>query len=207
MKKNRTEKSSKPALILQFHLTDGSVQTFVQNDDAGAGKIWDSVDPSRLFSRQRIVIGSEHSKTVFVSSEIIRVDFIQEAFTCWQFPGGYTDIVELSEVEFQKHARFGEPELMPKREEAVVTGDLRVSFVRLHMRGGRPQYVMVEAPVKLPVENQSFMQYLLSKGSIHMRLRGGGTGVLNLANLAAYTAYPGVPQIPADSWIAEPTNL
>jgi len=51
------------------------------------------------------------------------------------------------------------------------------------------------------------MQFMLSKGSIHMRLRGGGTGILNLANLVGYTAYPGVPQIPADSWIAEPTNL
>ncbi len=207
MKTNPTKNSSKPALTIQFHLTDGSIQSFVQDTAVGAGKIWDSVDPSRLFTRQRIVIGSEHSKTVFVSAEIVRVDFIQEAFTCWQFPGGYSDIVELSEEEFFKHARFDEPALMPKREEPAVTGDLRVSFVRLHMRGSRPQYVMVEAPVKLPVESQSFMQYLLSKGSIHMRLRGGGTGVLNLANLVAYTAYPGVPQVPADSWIAEPTNF
>lgn len=207
MKTNLTKASTKPALTIRFHLTDGSIQTFVQDDDARAEKIWDSVDPSRLFARPRTIIGSEHSKTVFVSSEIIRVDFIQEAFTCWQFPGGYTDIVELSEEEFQKHARFSEPELMPKREEPAVAGDLRVSFIRLQMRGGQPQHVMVEAPMKLAVENQSFMQFMLSKGSIHMRLRGGGTGILNLANLVGYTAYPGVPQIPADSWIAEPTNL
>jgi len=207
MKSNPTENSSKPALTIQFYLTDGSIQTFVQDDHAQAEKIWDSVDPSRLFARPRTIIGSHHSKTVFVSSEIIRVDFIQEAFTCWQFPGGYSDIVELSEEEFHKYARFNEPALMPKREEPAVTGDLRVSFLRLHMRGGRPQYVMVEAPVKLPADSQSFMQFLLSKGSIHMRLRGGGTGVLNLANLVAYTAYPGVAQIPGDSWLAEPTNL
>lgn len=207
MNKSRTKNASQPALIIRFHLTDGSVQTFVQNDRAGAEKIWDSVDPGRLFARPRIVIGSEHSKTVFVSAEIVRVDFIQEAFTCWEFPGGYADIVELSEEEFRLHARFDEPALMPKRAEPAVTGDLRVSFIRLHMRSGPPQYVMVEAPVKLPVESQSFMQFLLSKGSIHMRLRGGGTSVLNLANLVAYTAYPGIPQVPADSWIAEPTNL
>jgi hypothetical protein len=48
------------------------------------------------------------------------------------------------------------------------------------------------------------MQFMLSKGSVHMRLRGGGIGVLNLANLAAYTVYPGVAQIPADAWLAEP---
>ena len=45
---------------------------------------------------------------------------------------------------------------------------------------------------------------MLSKGSVHMRLRKGGIGVLNLANLAAYTVYPGVAQIPGDAWIVEP---
>jgi hypothetical protein len=64
---------------------------------------------------------------------------------------------------------------------------------------------MIEAPVKLP-ESQSFMQFMFSKNSIHMRLRGGGTGILNLANLAGYTVYPGVAQIPGDSWLAEPEH-
>ncbi len=63
---------------------------------------------------------------------------------------------------------------------------------------------LVGIPVKLPAESQSFMQFMLTKAAVHMRLRGGGIGVLNLANLAAYTVYPGVPQIPADAWIAEP---
>jgi len=48
------------------------------------------------------------------------------------------------------------------------------------------------------------MQFMLSKGSVHMRLRGGGIGVLNLANLAAYAAYPGVAQIPPTHGSAEP---
>jgi len=65
---------------------------------------------------------------------------------------------------------------------------------------------MVELAVKLPAENQSFMQFLLSKGGFHMRLRGGGIGVVNLAHLAGYTVYPGVAQIPADSWLAEPVS-
>jgi hypothetical protein len=81
---------------------------------------------------------------------------------------------------------------------------LLVSFVKLQMRGSVPQFVMVEAPAKLPAESQSFMHFLLSKAAVHMRLRGGGIGVLNLANLAAYTVYPGVAQIPGDAWLAEP---
>jgi hypothetical protein len=64
----------------------------------------------------------------------------------------------------------------------------------------------VEILAKLPAESQSFMQFLLSKAAVHMRLRGGGIGVLNLANLAGYTVYPGVAQIPTDAWIAEPDS-
>ena len=204
MKTNPSESSSQPILTIRFHLTDGSVRSFVQTDDAAARKLWEGVDPARLFARPRIVIGSEHSKTVFVSAETVRVDFHQDSFQCWQFPGGYSDIVELSEQEFHKHARLDQPELMPRREQLTPAGDLLVSFAKLQMKGSRPQFVMVEIPVKLPVENQSFMQFMLSKASVHMRLRGGGIGVLNLANLAAYTVYPGVAQIPADSWLAEP---
>jgi len=167
-------------------------------------KLWDSIEPSRLFAHPRIVIGSEHSKSVFVSAEIIRADFLHSSFQCWKFPGGYSDIVELSEDEFRSHAHLDQPALMANREQPTPVGDLLVSFVKLQMRGGRPLFVMVEIPVKLPAESQSFMQFMLSKSAVHMRLRGGGIGVLNLANLAAYTVYPGVAQIPADSWLAEP---
>src|SRR5213596_1654916 len=112
----------KSVLTVRFHLTDGSVHSFAQADDVLARKIWDGVEPARLFARQRIVIGSEHSKSVFVSAEISRVDFLHHSFQCWQFPGGYSDIVELSEPEFRKHARLGQPELMAKRELPTPVG-------------------------------------------------------------------------------------
>jgi hypothetical protein len=195
---------SKPPLTIRLHLTDGSVHSFTQADAAINEKLWDAIHPSRLFAHQRIVIAGEHSKSVFVSTEVTRVDFIHDSFQCWEFPGGYSDIVELSEKEFREHAHLDQPALMAKREQPTPTGDLLVSFVKLQMRGARPQFVMVEAPVKLPAESQSFMQFMLSKGAVHMRLRGGGIGVLNLANLAGYTVYPGVAQIPGDAWLAEP---
>jgi hypothetical protein len=197
-------KGLEAALTIRFHLTDGSVHLFVQSDGAAARKLWEGVDPSRLFARQRIVVGSEHSKAVFVSAEIIRVDFLHHSFQCWKFPGGYSDIVELSEDELAKHAHLEQPALMARREQPTPVGDLLVSFVKLQMRGGQPLFLMVEVPVKLPAESQSFMQFLLSKASVQMRLRGGGIGVLNLANLAAYSVYPGVAQIPSDAWLAEP---
>jgi len=204
MKTNQHNNQSLPVLTIRFHLTDGSVHSFVQTDDEAARRLWEGVDPARLFARPRIVVGSEHSKAVFVSAETVRVDFLQDSFQCWDFPGGYSDIVELSEEEFREHARLDQPAQMTKREQPTPIGDLLVSFVKLQMRGSRPLFVMIEIPVRLPAESQSFMQFMLSKAAVHMRLRGGGIGVLNLANLAAYTVYPGVAQIPADAWIVEP---
>jgi hypothetical protein len=197
---------AKPPLTIRFHLTDGSVHSFTQTDTTINEKLWDAIAPSRLFMHQRIVVGSEHSKSVFVAAEIIRVDFLHHSFQCWEFPGGWSDIVELSEEEFRAHAHLDQPSQMVRRERPTPPGDLLVSFVRLQLRGGRPLFAMVEAPAKLPAESQSFMQFMLSKASVHMRLRGGGIGVVNLANLAGYAVYPGVAQIPTDSWLAEPVS-
>ncbi|MEO8426540.1 MAG: hypothetical protein ABI651_05430 [Verrucomicrobiota bacterium] len=194
----------KPTFAIRVHLTDGSVESFAQDDEAEAQKLWDKIEPSRLFAQSRLVLAGEHSKSVYVTAQIVRVDFIQESNECWEFPGGYSDIVELSEEDFRKHARLDQPERMARRNEPTPVGDLLVSFLKLHLAGGKPLFLMIEFPVKLPVENHSFMQFMLSKSGFHMRLCGGGIGVVNLANLLGYTIYPGVPQLPADTWLAEP---
>jgi hypothetical protein len=195
---------SQPALVIRVHLTDGSVESFAQNDEAAVQELWQKIEPSRLFAPPRIVLAGDHSKSVFVTAQIVRVDFVRESRQCWEFIGGYSDIVELSESEFRKNARLDQPELMAKRTQHTPVGDMLVSFLKLHMTGGNSVFVMAEFPVKLPAENQSFMRFLLSKGAFHMRLRGGGVAVVNLANLVGYTVYPGVAEVPADTWLAEP---
>ena len=193
-------------LTIRIHLTDGSIHSFAQTDAAVNAKLWEAIEPPRMFARQRIVIGSEHSKSVFVSDEIVRIDFLHESFQCWEFPPGYSDIVELSEEEFRERAGIDNNALRVKRDDPTPIGDLLVSFVQLQMRGGSPVFVMIEIVAKLPAESQSFMQFMLSKSAIHFRLRAGGIGLLNLGNLLAYTVYPGVAQLPGDAWIAEPTG-
>jgi hypothetical protein len=204
MKTKSLEKSQRPPFTIRVHLTDGSVESFAPATGTEAKKLWDQIEPSRLFAQSRLILAGEHSKSVFVTAHILRVDFIQDTYECWQFPGGYSDVVELSEADFRKRAHLDQPDLMPRREEPTPVGDLLVSFLKLHIAGARPLFLMIEFPVKLPAENQSFVRFLLSKGGFHMRLRGGGFGVVNLAHLAGYTVYPGVAQVPADTWFAEP---
>jgi len=194
----------KPALVIRVHLTDGTMEAFAQSDEAEARKLWDKIEPSHLFSQSRIVLAGEHSKSVYVTERIVRVDFIQESNECWDFPGGYSDVVELTEEDFRAHAHLDQPERMARRDQPTPVGDLLVSFVKLNLAGGKPLFLMIEFPVKLPVESHSFMHFMLSKGSFHMRLCGGGIGVVNLGNLLGYTVYPGVPQVPSDTWTVEP---
>ena len=191
-------------MLVRVQLTDGSVESFTQTDEVTARKTWGSIDPVRLFNQPRLVIAGAYSKSVFVGSEIVRIDFVQHFCPCWEFPQGYSDVVELPEADFRKNAHLDEPELMPKREQCTPVGDLLVSFLKLHFKKTPPLFLMVEFSVKLPIENQSFMRFLLSKTGFHMRLRGGGVGVVNLAQLSSYTVYPGVAQVPADAWFAEP---
>ena len=204
MKTNAPGESMKPGFVVKVHLTDGSVQSFAQTNEAEAQKLWQKIEPSRLFASTRLILAGDHSKSVFVTAHILRVDFLQESLQCWEFPQGYSDIVELSEEEFRKHAHLDQPEKMAKRKQHTPVGDMLVSFLKLQMAGAKSLFIMVEFPVKLPAENQSFMRFLLSRGAFHMRLRGGGVAVVNLANLVGYTVYPGVADIPADAWLAEP---
>ena len=198
--------TASPNLLIRVHVTDGSVESFIQPDESKAEQIWQGVDPAHLFAQPRLVIAGTHSKSVFVCPEIVRIDFIQQNCGCWEFPEGYADVVELSEADFRKHAHLDQPDLMPQREQPTSVGDLLVSFLKLQFKRNPPIYLMAEFSVKLPAESQSFMRFLLSKTGFHMRLAGGGVGVVNLANLTGYTAYPGVAQIPADSWLAEPIS-
>lgn len=204
MQPTTSQTSPPPAFAIRIHLTDGSVESFAPTNEAEAQKLWDQIEPSHLFAQSRLVLAGEYSKSVFATAHILRVDFIQDTYECWQFPGGYSDVVELSEDDYRKHAHLDEPERMPRREQPTPVGDLLVSFLKLHLAGAQPLFLMIEFPVKLPAENHSFMQFLLSKGGLHMRLRGGGIGVVNLAHLAGYTVHPGVAQVPIDTWFAEP---
>src|SRR5882757_1338368 len=196
MKTQSLEKSLKPAFVIRVHLTDGSVESFTQTDATEAQKLWDKIEPSRLFTQSRLVIAGEHSKSVFVTAQVLRVDFIQDTNECWQFPGGYSDVVELSEEDFKKNAHLDEPELMAAREQPTPVGDLLVSFLKLHITGAKPLYLMIEFPVKLPAENQAFMQFMLSKSGLHMRLCGGGIGVITSPTWRATPFIPGWRKFP-----------
>src|SRR5437016_8380821 len=196
-----------PPLEIRFQFVDGSVANFFQRDPEIAENIWSGINAAYLFTRPRIVIADDYSKSVFLSSQINRIDFLFDGSDFSKIPTDHAELVELGEDEFREHVPLDDPTRLEKRAQPRRVGDLLVSFLHLRMRGGSNIYLMNETLIKLPVENHSFMQRLLSGGSYSIRLQGGGHGFLNLANLVGYTVYPGVPEIPSDSWMAVPSSL
>ena len=201
------ENSEAPLLEIRFQFVDGSEANFFQPDHEIAENIWSRITVAHLFSRPRIVVADDYSKSVFLSSQINRIDFLFAGSDFSKIPTDHAELVELSEDDFREHVPLDDPTRLEKRVQPRRVGDLLVSFLHLRMRGGSHIYLMNETLVKLPVENHSFMQRLLSGGSYSIRLRSGGHGFLNLSNLVGYTVYPGVPEIPSDSWIALSATL
>jgi hypothetical protein len=197
----------RPPLEIRFQFVDGSVANFFQPERKLAENIWSRINVAHLFMRPRIVIADDYSKSVFVCSQINRIDFVFDGSDFSQIPRDHADLVELSEEEFRERVSLEDPTRLERRVQSRHVGDLLVSFLHLRMRGGSHIYLMNETLIKLPVDNHSFMQRLLSGGSYSVRLHGGGQGFLNLSNLLGYTVYPGVPEIPSDSWIALSSEL
>lgn len=193
-----------PVLEIRIHLTDGSTEAFVQPEIELAGQILRQISPAHLFAQSRIVIADDYSKSVFVCSEINRIDFVHDGDGFSHLPYDHADLVEITGEMFQQHVPLNDPARLDERAQHRHVGDLFVSFHYLRMRGGSRVYLVEEKLVKLPAESQSYMQRYLSKGALAVRLAGGGQSILNLANLMGYSVYPGVPEIPSDSWMAQP---
>ncbi len=195
------------ALEVRFQFVDGSKETFVQADAKAAEAVRDQINLSNLFHQSRIVVVDDYSKSVFVCAQINRIDLVFDSPGFSRIPPDHAELVELTEAEFRQRVPVNDRTLLQRRERQLQLGDLLVSFLHLRMRGGSHVYLMNEIVVKLPAENQSFMQRLLSKGAYSIRLPEGGQGLLNLQNLIGYTVYPGVPEVPADSWMAQPKAI
>ena len=199
--------NSRPALEIRFHFVDGSKKTFITANSEAAEAIRDRTNLASVFHQTRIVVADDYSKSVFVCSQINRVDFLFNGSGFSIIPPDHADLVELTKAEFDQCVPMNDPTLLQKRDHRRQVGDLLVSFLHLRMRGGSHVYLMNEIVVKLPAENHSFMQRLLSNGTYGIRLREGGYGLLNLQNLIGYTVYPGVPELPADTWMAQPRGI
>jgi hypothetical protein len=190
-------KINRPALEVRFQFVDGTEETFLQSDAEMANAIRHRVNASPWFGQPRIVVADDYSKSVFICSQINRIDFVFDGDGFSHIPDDHADLVEVPEAQFRKRVPLNNPSVLQKRNQPQGIGDWLVSFLNLRIEGGSHVYLMNEILVKLPADNQSYMRRLLSKGTFGIRLAGGGQSYLNLANLIGYTVYPGVAPGPS----------
>jgi hypothetical protein len=143
--------STRPALEIRFRFVDGSKETFIQTDVEVAEELRHQINLSSLFRQSRIVVADDYSKSVFVCSEINRIDFVSDCLGFSRIPPDHADLVELTEAEFNRHVPLDQPDRLERRKKRRQVGDLLVSFLRLRMRGGSKIYLMNETVIKLPM--------------------------------------------------------
>src|SRR5438270_5660598 len=92
-----SEKKMAPALGIRFQFVDGSVVNFFQPEREVAESLWGRIKVAHLFTRSRIVIADDYSKSVFLCSQINRIDFAFDGSDFSRIPNDHADLVELSE--------------------------------------------------------------------------------------------------------------
>ena len=182
---------TKSYLEIHFHLSDGSVETFYQEDETAARRILDHLRPGQIFKQARIMLAGTYSMTAFVPSHLEKIDFACADFACWEFPADLSDIVVISEAQFREKAGLTDPARLQKRSQNRVPGDPFVAFLNLEMKSGQHTYLMLEGAVDLPAERFHRLQLLLSGVNLHARLPEGG-----MTLLTSPTCF-GSPLIPA----------
>src|SRR3954452_11087712 len=74
----RIMENNKSLLEIRIHGSDGTLETFIQDDPSIADTIIQNAQPGRLFGLERVVIAGAHSLTAFVPAKLIRVDFVRQ---------------------------------------------------------------------------------------------------------------------------------
>src|SRR2546426_8685763 len=103
------ENSEAPPLEIRFQFVDGFVANFFQRDPEIAENIWGRINVAHLFTRPRIVVADDYSKSVFLTSQINRIDFFFEGSDFSKIPHDHADVVELSEEEFRARVLLDDP--------------------------------------------------------------------------------------------------
>jgi hypothetical protein len=197
--------STTPAYVeIHIHSNDGFVSAFLQNDPEAVRRLFDHVQPNKIFEQRQLVVASAHSMTVFPSASIARVDLVMDGYPDWEFHFGVSSVQEITEEEFQQRYRPNrDPDQRLLPEGAAVT-----AFAEIELANGERLFTEIHTHVesRLPIEQSMFVQQILSAPSLYSRKLGGGAILLNPANIVRMTFYPGPPSTPPNALPAEPLS-
>jgi hypothetical protein len=192
------------SLELHIHSVDGHVARFVQTEPGAVRRLFDHIQPSKIFEQRQLVVASGHSLALFPCTAIVRVDLVMEGFPDWEFHHGISNIQEITEEEFRQRYH-------PERIDAdppLPPGAPVVAYAEIELADGERIFSEVHTHVeaRLPIEQSMFLQQLLTAPSLYSRRRGGGAIVINPASIVRVTFYPGPLTVPPNALPAEPVS-
>lgn len=187
-----------PSLEIKIYKLDGSVSTFVQNDDAKSKQILGDFQPLEIFNREKLFLADNHSHRVLPVSKITRIDLDSEEHCRMLFESGAVEAIELTQTEFEALVQN-----MAIRDQWKHLGEedaFVVTFLKVEMADGQNVLLTMEVDAESPQGLGELRDFLLSRTGLCFRMRTGGVAVLNLANLAQLAFYPGTLPPQEGAW-------
>ena len=190
---------------IHIHSIDGHISAFTQSDPEAVRRVFDHIQPNKIFEQRQLVVASGHSMAVFPCAAIVRLDVVMDGFPDWEFHFGVSDVQEITEEEFRQRYHPGhgrDPLLLPPGAPVTAFGEIELA-------NGERLFTEIHTHVepRLPVEESIFFQQILSAHSLYSRKQGGGAILINPANIVRLTFYPGPASTPPNALPAEPLSL
>jgi hypothetical protein len=190
---------------------DSHVSRFAVSDPQASRHLLERVHPARVFAQRNLVLTGDTSTTIFPCAAVVRVDLIMDGYPDWSFHHHVSDMVEITEAEWQEQFH---PEGMTRlRANPPKVGDPFTLLTDITLANAERIFVqcelhvpeLIEAPIwtMTPLDHSLMAQHLLTEPSVYIRRRGGGAILLNSANVVRLNFHSGLVDIP-NAW---PANL
>lgn len=192
-----------PSLLeIRIQLVDGSTNRFLQSDPGKVRAIAESIQPHKLFDSPYLPLDATEGVIVFLTSQIVRMDFVFDTEMDWKFSKQDLEFRELTPEEF--NSRY-QPEADPalSRLQERKPGEPFHGFAHLNMAYGDDLYFEVTATVLPKLDQRMMMTTLLGGATIFFPRAGGGYSFLNLARVNRIDILPGQPDIAPNAWPVE----
>lgn len=190
-----------PLLEIRIHLTNGNVESYVQDDAATVQQILSDIEPQKIFPQPHTIVAGLYSMTAYARSSITMVEFVMDKYPDWSFPLGIDDIEEISQEEFWQRYRPGHDDYFLRDQQRKV-GEPYVSFIEIELISGRRVYAQVQMKVIPELDRLDFIKMVLGAPSIYGRRQGGGVTFINIANVARFGFHPGPREVFKIAWPA-----
>lgn len=177
-------KDTSPNLQVRIYGIDGSTRTFIQNDPDLVNRILNELNPTQIFTQDKVTIADAHSAAAFLTPLVMRIDLITDRLSVWDFPFKIGALMELTETEFLEHLHG-----QRRPEPPHLQGDFPV-FLEIEMVSGQHLFLWMEIIAGLPAERLLNIYSMLKELRLIFGLRTGGIGVLNLANMVRFQVHP-----------------